>query len=301
MFDSIIKDIRYELARGNTITKLILVNIGVFIVFLLTRVISMAVTGGDESLYGQILSWFALSGDFHKLVMHPWTIITYSLVHQSIWQILFNMLLLYWFGQIAGDLVGDRRIFPIYLYGAIVGGLIAVISGSLLPTFHGSNFLILGAMAPVMAIIVAAATLAPDYSMRLILIGPVKIKFIVLVIVLFLFAGISTNFAAGSSYAGLGGALTGYLFIMALRSGYDPSLLFRKPGRISTRIKRQSNKKSKIISIFDTVKKHETELRDNHPDHAAQRLDIILEKIKKSGRSSLSQDELDFLDKISKS
>ncbi len=301
MFDSIIRDIRYELTRGNTITKLILVNIGVFIVFLLTKVISMAITGGDESLYGQILSWFALSGDFRKLIIHPWTIITYSLVHLSIWQILFNMLLLYWIGQIAGDLVGDRRIFPIYLYGAIVGGLLAVSAGSLLPTFNGKDFLILGAMAPVMAIIVAAATLAPDYSMRLILIGPVRIKFIVLIIIVFLVAGLSTKFAAGSSYAGLGGALTGYLFIIALRNGYDPTGLFRKPSRVSIGIKRQSDKKSKIISIFDTIKKHETELRENHPDHTAKRLDLILEKIKKNGRSSLSQDELDFLDKMSKS
>ena len=101
--------------------------------------------------------------------------------------------------------------------------------------------------------------------------------------------------------AGLGGALTGYLFIIALRNGYDPTGLFRKPSRVSIGIKRQSDKKSKIISIFDTIKKHETELRENHPDHTAKRLDLILEKIKKNGRSSLSQDELDFLDKMSKS
>jgi len=42
----------------------------------------------------------------------------------------------------------------------------------------------LGASAGVMAVVLAAATLAPEYSMHLLLIGPVRLKYIALVLVL---------------------------------------------------------------------------------------------------------------------
>lgn len=301
MFDSIIRDIRYELTRGNMVTKLILVSCGVFVVFLLAKVVTTSIAGGDPAVFNQMLSWFVLPGQFSKLLTQPWSLLTFSFIHLSIWQILFNMLLLYWFGQIAGDLIGDRRIFPIYVYGALFGGLFAVLVSTFLPGIRSGEHMIMGASAPVMAIIVAAATLAPDYLMRLILIGPVRIKFIVWVLLLIQVIGVTAGPHPGSSYAGIGGAITGFLFVVILRNGYDPSSVFRKRNREKIVKKRQANQKSKIISIFDTIKKHELEVRDRRPDYAEQRLDEILDKIKREGRSSLTRDELDFLEKMSKS
>src|SRR3546814_15327438 len=86
------------------------------------------------------------------------------------------------------------------------------------------SFLI-GASASVMAILVASATLLPDYTFFLLLLGPVKLKYIALVLVIFDFLSIAgTN--PGGMIAHLGGALFGFLFIRQLRKGKDWSRPF---------------------------------------------------------------------------
>ena len=125
-----------------------------------SKVIIVALSGVDECV--QSLDFMGHLVRHQASCISTPSIITYSLIHPSIWQILFNMLLLYWFKQIAGDLIGDRRILPIYTYGAILGGFLAVIISSLIPGFQPGHFMIMGATAPVMAIIAATATLAPS-------------------------------------------------------------------------------------------------------------------------------------------
>lgn len=301
MFDSILKDIKYELVRGNTVTKLILINCGVFVVFLFARIIMTSAASGSSEIFDEVLQWFAVPDTFDQLLRQPWSLLTYGFVHIAIWQILYNMLLLYWFGAIAGDLIGDKRIFPIYIYGAFFGGLFALLCINFIPFYQGGHKIVLGASASVMAILFAAATLAPDYLMRLILIGPVRIKFIVSALLLIDIISISLNANVANSYARIGGAFTGFLFVYILRQGFDPSKIFQKRNKDKIVKRRQKNQKSKIISIFDTIKKNELEAQANSSIQIEHKLDVILEKIKKSGRKSLSSDELDFLEKISRS
>ena len=51
MFDSVFKDIRYELTRGNTLTKIILINCAVFIALLLAKIIITTVNGGESNIF----------------------------------------------------------------------------------------------------------------------------------------------------------------------------------------------------------------------------------------------------------
>lgn len=299
MFDSVFKDIRYELTRGNTVSKLILINCCVFLIVVLTRIIITSIFGGESGVFNQVVHWLSVPTKWQDIIYQPWSFFTYAFIHLSIWQILYNMLLLYWFGAIAGDLIGDRRIFPIYVYGAFLGGLFAVLCINFIPLGHQSY--IFGASASVMAILFAAATLAPDYMMRLILIGSVRIKYIVLALLLIDVISIMLQANTGNSYARIGGALTGFLFIVILRTGRDPSRLFWRKNPNNRVKSRRKNEKSKIISIFDTIKKHETEAQRSKEIKQEHRLDLILEKIKKSGKQSLTDEELDFLEKISKS
>ncbi len=301
MFDSVFKDIRYELTKGNTVTKLILINCCVFLIVILTRIVITSIYGGESGVFDRVIHWLSVPSSFSRILYQPWSFITYAFIHLSLWQILYNMLLLYWFGAIAGDLIGDKRIFPIYLYGAIIGGLFAVLCLNIFPLGGQSYPYIFGASASVMAILFAAATLAPDYMMRLILIGSVRIKYIVLALMAIDIISILMHAHAGNSYARIGGAITGFLFIIILRTGMDPSRLFRVRNT-NNRVKtRRKNEKSKIISIFDTIKKHEIEAQKFKEGRLEHRLDQILEKIKRSGRQSLTDEELEFLEKISKS
>lgn len=107
---------------------------------------------------------------------------TSMFLHEGFWHLLWNMLFLYWFGRIVGDFIGDQRILPLYLLGGLTGAVVFFISANLLPYGMGGRFA-LGASAGVMAIVVAAGTISPDYIMRLLLLGDVKLKYIVAVLV----------------------------------------------------------------------------------------------------------------------
>lgn len=73
----------------------------------------------------------------------------------------------------------------------------------------------LGASAGIMSIVVAAGTIAPDYSFRLLFIGDVKLKFIVLALLIIDLISITSNTNTGGHFSHLGGA-----FSVLFLSGY---------------------------------------------------------------------------------
>ena len=85
----------------------------------------------------------------------------------------------------------------------------------------------IGASASVMAIVVAIAAYVPDYTVQLLLLGRVKIKYMALAIfVLTSVMDFSTN--SGGKLAHIGGALFGYVYTLNLRSGHDIGKWFNK-------------------------------------------------------------------------
>ena len=121
MFTSIWEDIKQQFSYGNTLTRIILVNIAVFVVVTIVRLILMPVENGFN--YYDFLHFFTISSDIWHNLTHPWVLITHMFLHEQIFHILWNMLLLYWFGRIVGDLLGDHRVLPIYLLAGLAGGL----------------------------------------------------------------------------------------------------------------------------------------------------------------------------------
>jgi hypothetical protein len=72
-----------------------------------------------------------------------------------------------------------------------------------------------------MAIVFAATTLVPDYTMFLLLFGAVRIKWIALVLVVLDLISLPTD-NPGGHIAHLGGALFGFFYIKQLQRGRDP-------------------------------------------------------------------------------
>ncbi|MBK8350183.1 MAG: rhomboid family intramembrane serine protease [Saprospirales bacterium] len=56
------------------------------------------------------------------MLYKPWQLFTYMFLHEKFWHILWNMVALYWFGNIVGDLIGKSKVIPIYILGGLVGG-----------------------------------------------------------------------------------------------------------------------------------------------------------------------------------
>jgi membrane associated rhomboid family serine protease len=281
----IIDQLKYNFRKDNNgLIQLILINVVVFVVLAVIYVISK-VTGNATAfilinyLTNVPTTW---SGFIHK----PWTLITYSFIHSipNIFHILFNMLALYWFGSLIQEYIGSRRLINLYILGAIVGGLIFLVLSNHIPFFAQRALPLAGASGSVFAIAVAAATLVPEYSFYMLFIGPVRIVYIVGIYVFISFIG-SVGENPGGDICHLGGALLGYLYIIALRNGTD---LGQPINWIASKINRLKNPKLKVS------------YRKKENDQISQKeIDAILDKINRTGYSSLTKEEKQKLYKAS--
>jgi membrane associated rhomboid family serine protease len=207
-------------------------------------------------------------------------------LHVQFFHILFNMLWLYWFGEIFVLYLGDKKVLPLYIIGGLSGALIYILAYNLLPVFKPVVEIsyMLGASASIFAIVFAAATLNPDHEIGLILIGAVKIKYIALVSLLLDVITIPYS-NAGGYIAHVGGALSGFLFIKALRSGWDVTAIFRRKTKVKVAYKSAAAKSASGPA---------------RGKGEQEKVDEILDKIARSGYESLTKEEKDFLFHYSK-
>jgi len=309
MFDSVWEDIKGEFRHGNVVTRLIIVNLAVFVVVRLTALVFFFIYGkGGEAIFmDKVLNpWFCGSYEWQHILLKPWTLFTYMFLHYGLWHIVLNMLFLYWFGRILKDLVGQDRIFALYVYGALVGFTAFVIVANIFPHMFPVPY-ILGASAGVIAILIAAATFAPDYSLHLLFIGPVKLKYIALVLILlYLIALPGDN--TGGQIAHLGGAFMGWFFVYQLREkGNDLSIPFNNViDKITGLWERRKDifsrrKKPRVVYKNTTGKRAKGNAKsDLHVVPDQSEIDAILDKIKRSGYDSLTKEELEILARASK-
>ncbi len=291
MIDSLLEDIKGQFRYGNMIMKLILINVFIFIVFTFVGVFTPG--GMSSEAFVNIKHFFALPGDLSVLLKRPWTIITHMFLHAGFGHIFWNMLILYWFGRIFGDLLGDQKVLPLYFAGGLAGAIFYLLFANLISPYGG---IAMGASAAVMAIVVASGFIAPQYQIHMLFLGPVKLMYIVAALFFFDLVMIGQNNNTGGHFAHLGGALLGGFYIAYMhRSGIDflagiGSIFEKNP------------EKSKYRGPAKVVKMHSPSRSSNkHQNETSEEtVDRILEKIKISGVSSLSKEEKDVLDRASK-
>lgn len=294
---SILQDIRTAFSRrDNALMQLILLNVLVFVaVVLLEAVVFLTQSPGVQLL---VMRQLELSANLGVLLRHPWTILTYAFTHQGFFHILFNMLNLYWFGQLLQEYLGNRRLVSIYILGALAGAAVFLLAYNLIPVLQpaaAGGQMVLGASGAVTAIIVAAATLLPDYTFSLILIGPVKIKWIAAALVIISLAGINGG-NAGGEIVHLGGALLGFVFIKQLQAGRDLGRPVQAVGnwvsrltrpRPAMRVSSSARRPEPVAASAATGSK-----KPAVPGQPLQNeIDSILDKISRSGYESLSKEE----------
>jgi membrane associated rhomboid family serine protease len=300
---NIVDDIKREFAKSeNALVKIILINTAVFLILLLSKII--LTLSQSSGIYLLILDQLQLPASTTAFLHKPWTLITYFFTHEDIFHILFNMLFLYWFGRLVDEYLGAKRVIALYFLGGIVGGVIYMVIYNLLPFFQPNvqTAQMLGASAAAFSVAVGASTLLPNYTFNLIFLGPIRIKFIALFyIILSLAQTVGPN--AGGNLAHLGGALVGYLFIKLLQNGTDLgkpiyavmngwSGLFRKrPSMQVTYREKQVYRSTNVYTSGSSAATIEM------PDQTE--IDMILDKISKSGYESLTKEEKQKLFKAS--
>lgn len=319
MMNSIIQDLKYQYAKGDTIIRLVMLNVAIYIVMNLVYV-PIYLFGGSPLAYSEFIqNWLYLPSKPIQLLTRPWTLITYMFLHAGFFHILFNMLIMWWFGRILSDLIPDRKILPIYLLGGIAGGLLFVISFNIFPAFLQAGIVpLVGASASVMAIVLATATLNPKGQMRFFLIGNVELQYVALFFVLIDILQIPyTN--PGGHVAHLGGALLGWFFIYQMRRGRDLAIPVentinfirgkkppkarkkREPRMAYKKAHQASDSNPEMSGNASTYSGFSRSFAQKYRNMSKQEcVDAILDKIRQSGYDSLSEDEKSFLDKSSK-
>ena len=284
-----VNEIKETFKRGSQLTRLIYINLGVFVLILLSKILLFlfAVPPGTFSL----VDILAVPANIPELVIKPWTIVSYMFLHEGFLHILFNMLWLYWFGTIFLRFLSEKQLLNVYLLGGLVGAAFYVLGFNIFPVFE--NVLpysrALGASASVMAIVVAISFYSPDFEVYVPFLGPVKIKYIALV-----FVGLDLMQLpvenSGGHIAHLGGAMWGFWYAFQLKKGKDVGRRFEKiMDWIANLFK--PGKKLKV-----SYKKTTTDIEYNKQQNEKQaRIDAILDKIAKSGYESLTKNEKEIL------
>ena len=287
MFKSIWDDIVYQFRQGSVFTVLIGICVAVFLVFETLRLILWS--GGHLPQYEYIYDLFALSARTSTFIRHPWSLITFMFMHADVWHIFFNMLSLYWFGEIYQLYMRDRRALAVFMGGSMAGGLLFILLSNIIPPLRASiDIPLVGASAGILSILFATTALNPDHRINILLIGPVPIKYLSIVFFLISFAAIAHG-NAGGEISHIGGAIFGFAYIKSLQSGVDWFTPFDK-------ITGLFQPKSKLKATYVNNGKNK---KDEPTDSEQKRVDAILDKIAKSGYNSLSKEEKDFLFKFS--
>lgn len=215
--------------RDNSLYKLMAINLIAFFILLISRVV--LTLSGFGAVYKAGLNWIMMPASLPTLAKQPWSIFTYFFLHEGLFHILFNLLFLYYFGLLVHQYLGSRKLTNLYILGGVFGAGLYVLVYNVAPYFSGvvSTSFMLGASAGVFAVVVGAATLAPQTTFFLFLLGPVKIVYIAAFYILLSFAN-SIGENAGGEIAHLGGAMLGFGYIFLLRKGWDLGLPIQKIG-----------------------------------------------------------------------
>jgi membrane associated rhomboid family serine protease len=288
---TIFDEIKESFKEGSALTRLIYINLGVFLFF---RILNVGFVLFKVPF--PFMDWLALPADFGLLASRPWTLITYMFLHFDFLHILFNLLWLYWMGQIFLSYFDQGKLVTIYLLGGIFGGLFYVAGYNSFPVFSQivPDSRLLGASASVIAMVAALAVHAPNHTLHLMFIGPVKMKYIALVSVLMYVIGISST-NAGGNLAHLGGAFCGAIYVLQLRRGIDRG---KKGNGLFLGIKKIFSPKPKVTVSY---RKPVDDIEYNRLKNQDQkRMNEILEKISKSGYDSLSKEEKEILFRMGK-
>ncbi len=292
----------------NSLYKLIAINLLVFMALLVVRV--LFTIGGAGELYHQALTYLMMPAALDRLITQPWSILTYMFLHEGFFHIIFNMLFLYWFGMIIHQYLGSRKLANLYILGGLAGALFYVLIYNIAPFFKDAidTSLMLGASAGVFAIVVGAATLTPNTTFMLILIGPVKIKYIAMFYVILAFAN-TVGANAGGELAHLGGALMGFVYVTQLRNGRDLGdpvqrvgiwfeNFFSKKKKVHVSYRKKSTGSSFGSTFSKSTKASNVAL--NSGDATQEEIDRILDKIADKGYDALSKEEKRKLFEFSK-
>ncbi|SNR39192.1 rhomboid family protein [Lutibacter flavus] len=270
---NIINDIKQAWYKANIVEKIIYVNV---FLFLITVLFSRF-----------IIEYLALPATIDSFIFKPWTLITYAFIHERLFHVLSNLLILYYIGNLFLNFYSKKQFLNFYFLGALVGGVV-FLSYNYFASKNGAP--LGGASAAVTTIFVALATKIPRYSLQLRFIGSVELWVMAAIWVALSILQLA-NPDNGGAIAHISGAAFGYLYSKQLDKGNDIGKWFESIINFFTNLV-QPKKSSPLKTVHKSKSRSS---KDEVTKTKQRKIDEILDKISKSGYESLTQEEKDFL------
>ena len=247
----------------------------------------------DEAYYKRGIGWAG------RRYAKDGTAIFDSVASNATAHYLFNMLWFYWFGNIFLQYFTPKQMGGLYLLGGLAGALFYVAAYNIFPYFADKQSMMCGASAAIMAVVLAITVRIPDYKVNLLFLGSVSLKYIAAVTVFIdLFSMTSAN--AGGHIAHIGGAVMGILFAVFWKRGKDLTrpinafvdIIFTFFSRPRFKVRRPRYTKSSGSTTSGGRRRPESDYEYNaRKKREMDEIDAILDKIKKSGYSALTEAE----------
>mgnify|MGYP005989168823 FL=1 len=283
---SIIQKIQTKFKYANIVEKFISINVAIFVLIFILNALGFLFQANSS-----VANWFILPATFDGFISKPWSIITYGFIHVDFIHILMNLISLYFIGNLFINYFTPKQFISFYIFGTLFGGIIFLLSYNFFPVFANdvSNSFLLGASAGVSAIFIGLATYIPNYQFKIPLIGFVKLWHLAAIWVALDVIQIPAG-NAGGRLAHIGGALFGFLYVsQASNVKID---IWSKIASFFT------SKKKPLKTVYKSKKT--TQKKQANTTYKQQKINVILDKISKSGYDTLSQEEKDVLFKQGK-
>ena len=283
------QDIKDKLKRLDVFEKIIGVNVIVFCVgFVLNKLYRT-----DSSLH-----WLELPKSFGDFIYKPWSIITYGFTHYDTLHLVLNLFVLYFVSRMLLNLLATKTLINIYFLGILSGGALYLLVYNILPyTYLKNAGPLVGASAGIRALLIFLCVYLP-YKEAQLLTFRIKLWYIGVALVVIDFIGLfSVN--QGGNIAHFGGIFLGYFYAIRLQNGNDIGKGFEA---FINWLGSIFSPKSNLKTVYKTKKKpfvghNKTEFNEFNKQ---KKIDLILDKISKSGYDSLTKEEKEFLFKSGK-
>jgi len=282
-----LEQLKYKYARLNVLEKIIAINGIVFLFAIIFR-----------RVIPNFFRWLYLPSDFSGFLYKPWTIITYGFLHFDPIHVLFNMLWLYFLGGMMLNLFKAKTALSIYFMGIMAGGLAFLFGYNVLPQIFADTAYLIGASAGIRAILIFLCAYMPNKEMQFFTFN-LKLWWIGAAIIGFDILNIFGGNNAGGNLAHLGGAALGFLYAKQLAKGHDIGSGFERFMDWASNLFKV-NSKPKMKTVYKKSKVAGYKKDEFNQFNNQKKIDIILDKISKSGYDSLSKEEKQFLFKAGK-
>lgn len=204
-----------------------------------------------------------------------WQLVTYGFLHDthSLMHLLWNLVLLYFFGTMLEGILGAQKFLIVYLSAMLAGAALHLVAEPL----FGNGLPAIGASGAVLGVMIACAVLQPNATVILLFV-PIPLKWLATGLVALDLFGLLESWRSGlgsfvAHYVHLGGAAYGFLAARRRWIWLDP-------------IQQVQSRRAAAVA--------EQRVNDE------QRMDDLLGKIHREGLGALSRREKEFLKRMSK-